>query len=140
MRSRKLRIAWGQERWSYRRFISRPIQAPTKSRNIFGVQDSNTLWGRFEDLNDVGWRKSEYQSCRSFRALHDRVRVCIIWTSDDEVMVEILKGQNKGSCVSSILLQHLMVYTIMVFQGRRWSHMESISQWWDFELHFFKLR
>ncbi|WVZ91763.1 hypothetical protein U9M48_037889 [Paspalum notatum var. saurae] len=38
----------------YGRFVSSPIQAPTKSRATLGIQDSNTLRGEFGDLNDVG--------------------------------------------------------------------------------------
>ena len=45
-------------------------------------------------------KKSEYQSCISLRALQSRFHVCLICTSDDEVMVEIQKVQNKESWIS----------------------------------------
>jgi hypothetical protein len=68
----------------------------TKSWNLLEIYDSSNLWAQFEDLNDVKWRKFEYQSCRSIRAIQFRVWVWLIWTSDEEVMVEILKTEEYG--------------------------------------------
>lgn len=74
------------------------IRIAWETNNIFilGVPDSSRLEGDFRNLNDVKWRKSKYQSCRSFRALIRKVQVCLIWTSDDQVTDDLLRAAEYG--------------------------------------------